>query len=593
MENTENTIICKTNSVNIDTTISIDNTINIDNSEEKMLNSIKKESDIVSINISNENKILQKERTLKANSIISQSDSLTQINSDSFNIPNETQNNTKKELKKSTSLNSQTDSVAHTDSNTIEVMNENENEKENEKEKENKNEKENENEKENDTHNTSEQKEKAASFVSQPDAISIVISNATEDNEDNKEDEHKKKLHSILSQSESLSIDISNITEVDKLSSATSESKTINILNDTDKDSKIKVKKSNSIISKSDTASKDVDDNQEKQEKQKKKKGFIYIVVHLIIWLISLVVFILMCYGYFCLICSINEGRDLEDLDKKYFNKTEVNEHYMSFNIVGNENNKTTIVILPRMGSPSPIIEYKPLAEALSSKYRVVTIEPFGYGFSEDVGDNRTMENIIYEFHEFVKKIGIDKYYLMGHSLGGLYSLKWAKDYTNEVLGFIGLDSSVPGIEKIETEEKFLAEKDRAETIHKLGLNRLNNILKSDLLPIDHSYKYTDDELKIEKFLINKKAFSKGIVEDIKNYYGNLSKLSGAKFPDQVPVLSFVSSESNKKFDKWNDLQHQVLGNNTRNEVIILDGPHNIHYEQKDAIVKKVKEWIN
>jgi len=516
-------------------------------------NSSKMITDSVSINIISDTKVDPEERKLKSNSVISQSDSVTQINYDNLNIPN----NTVKQIRKSNSIISQSISIVHSDCNTINVTNENENENE----VDNENEGGNENEVENDI-------------------------------QSNEEDEQKKKLLSVDSQSDSISIDMSNITEVNRPNSFISNTDTINVLNDAEVNPNIDQEKLDSINRKSTASVDSLKDNQESSKEQKKQKSVAHKSIRLLIWIISLVLFILMCYGYFNLICSINENRNLDDLASKYSNKTEINDRYMSFNIVGDKNEKT-IVLLPRMGSPSPIVEYKPLAEALSSKYKVITLEPFGYGFSEDMEADRTMEKIVSELHQCIQKLDIKQYYLMGSSMGGLYSLEWAKDFTDEILGFIGLDSSVPGIETIETEEQFLAKKNKAKLNNSLGFDRIKYIFNPDRLPIDHSYNYSDDDLQIEKILINKKSFTNAIVEDINNYYGNLSKLSNVKFPDKVPVLNFVSSESNEANNKWNDLQHKVLGNNEHNEVIILEGPHTIHYKQKDAIVKKVTEWIN
>jgi pimeloyl-ACP methyl ester carboxylesterase len=501
----------------------------------------KMKTDSVSINIINDTKVDPEERKLKSNSVISQSDSVTQINYDNLNIPD----NTVKQIRKSNSTISQSISIVHSDCNTISLSNEDENENE--------------------------------------------VENYTQSNE---EDEQKKKLLSVVSQSDSISIDMSNITQVNRPNSVISNTDTINVLNDTEENPNVDLKKSDSINRKSMASIDSSKDNQESPKEQKKQKSVARKSIRLLIWIISSVVFILMCYGYFNLICSINENRNLDDLASKYSNKTEINDRYMSFNIVGDKNEKT-IVLLPRMGSPSPIVEYKPLTEALSSKYRVITVEPFGYGFSEDVEADRTMEKIVSELHQCIQKLDIKQYYLMGSSLGGLYSLEWAKDFTDEILGFIGLDSSVPGIEAIETEEQFLAKKNKAKLNNSLGFDRIKYLFNSNLLPLDHSYNYSEDDLKIEKILINKKSFTNAIVEDINNYYSNLSKLANVKFPDKVPVLSFVSSESNEANNKWNELQHKVLGNNEHNEVIILDGPHTIHYKQKDAIVKKVKEWKN
>ena len=40
-----------------------------------------------------------------------------------------------------------------------------------------------------------------------------------------------------------------------------------------------------------------------------------------------------------------------------------------------------TIVVMSGAGVPSPVLEYKPLADRLSGRYRVVIIEKFGYGY--------------------------------------------------------------------------------------------------------------------------------------------------------------------------------------------------------------------
>lgn len=111
---------------------------------------------------------------------------------------------------------------------------------------------------------------------------------------------------------------------------------------------------------------------------------------------------------------------------------------------VKGEENETTIILLPGWGSPSPILEFLPLAEKLSENFRVITIEPFGYGLSDKIGKEREISVVVEELHECTKKLGCDEYYLMAHSLSGLYSLYWANVYPQEVQGFIGIDPSVP-----------------------------------------------------------------------------------------------------------------------------------------------------
>ena len=94
---------------------------------------------------------------------------------------------------------------------------------------------------------------------------------------------------------------------------------------------------------------------------------------------------------------------------------------------------KPVIILLSGLASASPVLELEPLSAALSRNYCVVTIEPFGYGLSDAADLDRTIENIVKELHTCVETLGYKEYYLMGHSIGGLYSLYWANQYPEEV----------------------------------------------------------------------------------------------------------------------------------------------------------------
>ena len=76
---------------------------------------------------------------------------------------------------------------------------------------------------------------------------------------------------------------------------------------------------------------------------------------------------------------QICKHTDSELLPNAYGQAVEVNGKTMVVDIQGVEN-ETTIILLPGSASASPVLEFLPLAEALSKHYRVITIEPFGYG---------------------------------------------------------------------------------------------------------------------------------------------------------------------------------------------------------------------
>ena len=107
------------------------------------------------------------------------------------------------------------------------------------------------------------------------------------------------------------------------------------------------------------------------------------------------------------------------------------------------DQDRTTLVMLPALGVPSPYIYFKPLAEQLGESFNVVIVEPFGYGLSDVTTVERTVENINQELNEALTVLEIDKCVLLVHSISGVYGLNFVLDYPEKVEGFIAVDNTV------------------------------------------------------------------------------------------------------------------------------------------------------
>lgn len=138
-------------------------------------------------------------------------------------------------------------------------------------------------------------------------------------------------------------------------------------------------------------------------------------------------------------IITHNNRKKIEDAYGEYY---ETSSGKMNYTIIGEGD--TSIVILPGQGSISPHYEFLEIANRMSDDYKIIIIEPLGYGLSDDTNVERSAENICNEIHEVLAFIGENQYYIMGHSIAGLYALQYANMYENELLGFIGLDASIP-----------------------------------------------------------------------------------------------------------------------------------------------------
>ena len=129
----------------------------------------------------------------------------------------------------------------------------------------------------------------------------------------------------------------------------------------------------------------------------------------------------------------------------------EVKGHNMSIYTEG-EGDKT-LVFLSGSGTCSPILDFRSLYSLLSNEfkhrlpneYKIVVVEKFGYGFSDDVDETRDIDTILGETRMALNKAGIrGPYVLCPHSMSGLEALYWAQRYPEEVEAIIGLDMAVP-----------------------------------------------------------------------------------------------------------------------------------------------------
>jgi len=178
-----------------------------------------------------------------------------------------------------------------------------------------------------------------------------------------------------------------------------------------------------------------------------------------------------------------------------------------------------TIVFLSGGGVTCPVLEYKPIYRRMSAKHRIAVIEKAGYGFSGKMKTPRTVENLVSEDREALRKAGIEPpYVLAAHSYSGLETVYWANTYPDEVTAVLSMDMGIPDYAVLQAEEvsdarrdKLLARQHRLmKRIAKDGLlaklfrNRTENI--SGLL--------TGSELTEEEKQIYRRLFYKNLAND-------------------------------------------------------------------------------
>lgn len=311
-------------------------------------------------------------------------------------------------------------------------------------------------------------------------------------------------------------------------------------------------------------------------------------------WLV-IVILILCCIGmiwnYFC------KKREMPKIKVAYGTEVKVGGKKMNVEIAGLQAEAApVIVLLPGLGSPSPVLEFRPLAEELGKTYKVITVEPFGYGLSDQADTERSIENIVEELHTCLEEIGVHQYYLMAHSISGLYSLYYANTYPEEICGFIGIDSSVPKQnenEPFDTTKLNLLTAYLNKAKNALGVSRLLSVGNPEkVIYADQNYSYSQEDLEVFRILSLDISYNKTIMSELKQIEKNLKIVRDMKFPEEVPVLNFVSEDNCEIFPEWEKLHRSVMGDNQENKLIMLKGGHYLHFEQKERIISSVHGFV-
>lgn len=246
-----------------------------------------------------------------------------------------------------------------------------------------------------------------------------------------------------------------------------------------------------------------------------------------------------------------------------------------------------TIVLLPGFSVPLPCADFGPLMRELSKDYTVVCIEYFGIGFSEQTDTPRTNENYTEEIRTALSLAGYKApYVLMPHSGSGIYSEYYAAKYPDEVSAIIMLDTTSSA--KTETiVPKFVYGISKVQ--QSIGLNRIVNFfVVPSLLKKENGY--TEKEISDYGKFINH-YYNDTIADQLSRSNDNIIEVMGMDFPNEVPVLKLIASQTMKQVgDEYQTNHLSRLGVNA--ESITLNGSHFIYHSDAARIFEATNTFL-
>ncbi|MBT2585615.1 alpha/beta fold hydrolase [Arthrobacter sp. ISL-95] len=254
-------------------------------------------------------------------------------------------------------------------------------------------------------------------------------------------------------------------------------------------------------------------------------------------------------------------------------------------NVVVSGQGSETIVLMPGLGTAAPGLDFQPLIQELAAQYRVIAVEPFGTGLSDQTGTARTGSNIAREVHEALQYLEIDRYVLMGHSMAGIYALTYSATYPDEVRAFVGIDTSVPKQpgwnERVPT--------DAIAVLKDLGITRVLTSITGDPYAGGPYDEKTRRQLNL---LTTKNAAAPTLLNEVDNAPTNFEAVSGMTFPKDLPVLLFVRTK-NIDVEGWVDLHQRQAASVDKSRMITIDGEHYLHRTHSPLITQATSSFLN
>ena len=256
-------------------------------------------------------------------------------------------------------------------------------------------------------------------------------------------------------------------------------------------------------------------------------------------------------------------------------------------NVYVEGNGPETIVVLSGAGIASPILDFKEVSESLSKQYKVVIVERAGYGYSDDSNHSRDVMEVLSETRQALSQANVKgPFIILSHSMASLESLAWQEKYPDEVKTLVGLDWALPAsYENLKQNQALITV---AFWSSKIGLLRYfpeSFYIKNPTL--------IESERKQYKLLAYKQLMSQAMFHESQTVKENAKKVTSNINP-KIPALLMVSNGDGTSFSQfeWQRYAERFASDQSNVQVVYMDAPHDLYHYQSDAIVSRIKEFL-
>ncbi|MDO4261972.1 MAG: alpha/beta hydrolase [Eubacteriales bacterium] len=272
---------------------------------------------------------------------------------------------------------------------------------------------------------------------------------------------------------------------------------------------------------------------------------------------------------------SGSSGEESSDAQiQSYGTLVEVDGGRMNVLVVGEGD--TSIVWMPGFSDIAPGLSYTKILEELSPRYKVYVAEPFGYGLSDVTDKPRTMENITSEIHEAVRKLGADNYVLVAHSLSGIYAMEYVNDYRDEIIAYVGLDTSTPNM--------------RDEISMDVELGEMTDVVIPEV----------SDEINRQYQLIAEKvSMNANWIDENERMTENFEKSKEYSLPEDLPVAFFLAQDGVDDWammpvenNDWVKMHQDLIPEGAYSQILVMDGGHMLYQTNYKEVAEALDRFL-
>lgn len=334
----------------------------------------------------------------------------------------------------------------------------------------------------------------------------------------------------------------------------------------------------------------------EKEKTMKKKKtGKAGKIVKTILKILGIILAVIVVLILICAIRHAFKNRSDRKLYKDAYGQyfTTSSGDRLNYTFMDSDSEKVA-VILPGMGCASTRYEFDAFAKEINDDYKLILVDPLGYGLSDQASTPRTVENYCSELHELMNSLEYDKYTIIGHSIAGIYAVYYANTYTDEVEAFIGIDASAP--HQMDA-DMAIAKPDNMVTLYtfmkyglyETGIYRIMTELGKDQVMATVPDLSKEDQDKYLA-LYCETPLNKTQMDEVKHLGYNMEKTYDMKFPESIPVLYVLSQDNCNTMDIWEPI-HKDLVTNPDSKIVIIEGAHYLHQTNFDGLINEIDNW--